>query len=162
MTILFLFFATVNGQSKEYYQSSESPVVKKNLDSGFSYSMDDSYTTLEHFIFPPPPLVELPVGETVLQKCLDNKDALRSSSDDADSNSDSSHSDNYPIIGSNSRSIKPSRSTIFKFRGYFNDGSPVNNILSILPPIGVFWDIENCQVRTFVLTSQLLYSELLI
>ncbi|XP_065214486.1 meiosis regulator and mRNA stability factor 1-like isoform X2 [Planococcus citri] len=146
----------VNGQSNAYYQSSELPVVKKNLDMSCSYSMDDCCSTLENFIFPPPPLLQLPLGEATPQKCLDGKDG-RSSSDDADSNSDSSQSDNYPILGSNSISLKPSRSSMFKFRGYFNDGSPVNNILSILPPIGVFWDIENCQVpkgRSAVVIAQ--------
>ncbi|KAJ4443913.1 hypothetical protein ANN_05700 [Periplaneta americana] len=40
------------------------------------------------------------------------------------------------------------RHPLFTFRGYQSDGSPValHSLPRFLPPIGVFWDIENCQV----------------
>jgi hypothetical protein len=37
---------------------------------------------------------------------------------------------------------------LLTFRGYQSDSSPgaFHSLPNFLPPIGVFWDIENCQV----------------
>lgn len=140
------FNVSVDELSNEYYRSSELSVMKKTSENSCSYAINDCCTSLEHFIFPPPPHLEVPPGDPE-RKCFNSKEGSPSSSDDVDSNSDSSQSDNFPLVG-NSGCLKSSKNAMFKLRGYFNDSnSPVSNILSMLPPIGVFWDIENCQVR---------------
>lgn len=96
-----------------------------------------------NFQFPPPPQHQIMCNSSRLGSNSCRND-LPSSSDESDTSSDSSQSDFYPLMPK----MPSNRSnTMYKFRGYLSDGSPVSNILSILPPIGVFWDIENCQVR---------------
>lgn len=109
-------------------------------------SIDDSdyFTTYDDFQFPPPPHHQ--DLSNSLKVCSDSKNISSSSSDDVDTNSDSSHSDCYPLMPKTQSSR--SNALYSKFKGYLSDGSPVSNILNMLPPIGVFWDIENCQVCT--------------
>lgn len=106
------------------------------------FSLNDCYSTYDDFQFPPPPQHHQIVSNP-LNMCSERRNEFQSSSDDADSNSDSSQSDCYPLI---SKCQSARNNGMYKFRGFLGDGSPVSNILSILPPIGVFWDIENCQV----------------
>jgi hypothetical protein len=109
-------------------------------------SIDDAdyYLAYDDFQFPPPPHHE--ILSNSLKMCSETKNDSSSSSDDADTNSDSSQSECYPLMPKS----QPSRNAaLYKFRGYLSDGSPVSNILNMLPPIGVFWDIENCQVSVF-------------
>ncbi|XP_075231628.1 meiosis regulator and mRNA stability factor 1-like protein [Lycorma delicatula] len=106
-------------------------------------------STSSKFKFPPPP--RLPVllprrQEPAWQSVSDTETNSDSQSDQpsnyrkrsspipipkykCSSSSSNHHFNNININNSNSR-------------GYQSDGSPVRN----LPPIGVFWDIENCQI----------------
>lgn len=108
------------------------------------------------FKFPPPP--RLPILSASRRKC---ESSCQSVSDDTETNSDSqsdqasknrkrsmpipipscnkNHSSGNATTSSSSGSNNHHRSNN---RGYQSDGSPVRN----LPPIGVFWDIENCQI----------------
>lgn len=105
----------------------------------------NDYYSMYNFQFPPPPRHHEIISNS-LRICSENKNELPTSSDEVDTNSDSSQSDCYPLI---TKSQSNKNSGMYKFRGYLSDGSPVSHILSILPPIGVFWDIENCQVNFY-------------
>lgn len=133
----------------EYCDATQLLIPDNSLDDTSSnvkiVSIDDTdyYSTYDDFQFPPPPHHE--VLSNSLKMCSESKNPSSSSSDDADTNSDSSHSDCYPLL---QKTQSSRNNALFKFRGYC-DGSPVSNILNMLPPIGVFWDIENCQVSLF-------------
>lgn len=45
----------------------------------------------------------------------------------------------------------PIHRPVHSLRGYESDGSPIGfrSQANFLPPIGVFWDIENCAVSLF-------------
>lgn len=128
----------LSNDENSFYETSTSGNVKV-------VSIDDSdyYSTYDDFQFPPPPHHEILPNS--MKMCSETKIESSSSSDDADTNSDSSHSDCYPLMP---KSQSSRNNAMYKFRGYLSDGSPVSNILNMLPPIGVFWDIENCQVRS--------------
>lgn len=107
-----------------------------------------------NFQFPPPPQHPIMCNSSRLgpESCRND---LPSSTDESDTSSDSGQSDCYPVMPK----MPSNRSNaMYKFRGYLSDGSPVSNILSILPPIGVFWDIENCQVRIKFVNFCILYN----
>ncbi|CAH0384516.1 unnamed protein product [Bemisia tabaci] len=91
-----------------------------------------------NFKFPPPPRLRIPASSSASR--LPSASALcYQTVSDFETNSDTSQSD------SNTEVVK--RSSPIPIRGYQSDGSPVQySIPKTLPPIGVFWDIENCQV----------------
>ncbi|XP_021942540.1 meiosis regulator and mRNA stability factor 1 isoform X2 [Zootermopsis nevadensis] len=103
----------------------------------------------ECFVFPPPPPSHLQPRRPVsaCSHCY--------SASDSDSQSDSGRG-----LGGRSSPITI-RHPLFTFRGYQSDGSPValHSLPRFLPPIGVFWDIENCQVpkgRSAVAVAQII------
>lgn len=148
---VFIFLVSAARKLYEYCDSAQYSGAKKSIDNSSSngvkfLSINDYYSTYDDFQFPPPPQHQ--ITSNALKIGSERKNEFQScSSDDTDSNSDSSQSDCYPLM---SKSQSARNNSMYKFRGYLSDGSPVSNILSILPPIGVFWDIENCQVSTLV------------
>lgn len=89
--------------------------------------------SLSKFKFPPPPNVG--VVHKTHSLCGTNSD------NDTDTPSEQGGSATPPL----------SRHYGFEY-SYLQHGSPVNpqTLPRYLPPIGVFWDIENCQVRSTV------------
>ncbi|PSN57152.1 hypothetical protein C0J52_01493 [Blattella germanica] len=89
------------------------------------------------FVFPPPPPPPIP--------CVSRRPVSASpyfyNVSDSDSQSDSGRG-----VADHSSPIAI-RHPLITFRGYQSDGSPValQSLPRFLPPIGVFWDIENCQ-----------------
>lgn len=88
------------------------------------------------FVFPPPPPPQLHPRRPVSTSCYCY------SISDSDSQSESGGG-----LGEQSSPIAIHH-PLLTFRGYQSDSSPVafHSLPSFLPPIGVFWDIENCQV----------------
>jgi hypothetical protein len=88
------------------------------------------------FVFPPPPPLRLHPRRPV------SASSYCYSISDSDSQSESGRGH-----GEQSSPITVHHS-LMTFRGYQSDGSPVtlHSLPNFLPPIGVFWDIENCQV----------------
>jgi hypothetical protein len=88
------------------------------------------------FVFPPPPPPQLHPRRPV------SASSYCYSISDSDSQSESGRG-----LGGQSSPITVHR-PLLTFRGYQSDGSPValHSLPHFLPPIGVFWDIENCQV----------------
>lgn len=86
--------------------------------------------TQSNFKFPPPPPIPLLVPSV------------------KDNESSDSYSDSNSVSGDTRRlKIYPKLNVTYQNcvesdPGYRSDGSPQR-----LPPIGVFWDIENCQVK---------------
>ncbi|XP_023712451.1 meiosis regulator and mRNA stability factor 1 isoform X5 [Cryptotermes secundus] len=99
------------------------------------------------FVFPPPPPPQLHPRRPV-SAC-----SYCYSISDSDSQSESG-------LGGQSSPITVHH-PLLTFRGYQSDGSPValHSLPHFLPPIGVFWDIENCQVpkgRSAVAVAQVI------
>nr|CAD7258160.1 unnamed protein product [Timema shepardi] len=96
-----------------------------------SLEMDQSSNS--SFVFPPPPQ---------MRSCRPLSASPYFCVSDSDSHSDSGWG------GGGSSSPLAIRHSVLALRGYQSDGSPVNlrSLPSFLPPIGVFWDIENCHV----------------
>jgi len=92
------------------------------------------------FVFRPPPLPQFHPRRPV------SASSYCYSISDSDSQSDSGRGH-----GGQSSPVTIHRS-LFTFRGYQSDGSPValHSLPRFLPPIGVFWDIENCQASNYV------------
>lgn len=90
------------------------------------------------FVFPPPPT---PPSQLNPRRSVSACSHCYSISD-SDSQSDSGRGH-----GGRSSPVTICH-PLFTFRGYQSDGSPValHSLPRFLPPIGVFWDIENCQV----------------
>lgn len=103
------------------------------------HSCDEIYNEdtveLAKFKFPPPP--KIPLEHSLSY-------SPRQSNSDVDTTSDS-QSDTGCSRGQSSPT--KIRNTVYTFRGYQSEGSPVTTLPKCLPPIGVFWDIENCQVK---------------
>jgi hypothetical protein len=96
----------------------------------------------EYFVFPPPP----PPPSQVNPRRPMSASSYCYNVSDSDSQSDSGRG-----IGGQSSPVTICHS-VFTFRGYQSDSSPVtlHSQSRFLPPIGVFWDIENCQVSNNV------------
>lgn len=127
------------------------------------YSCDCQIET--NFKFPPPPTPHLTNGycspkEPLLQNTTTSSSYSHSDSDSAsDSDSLCSNSDVYEQECSqydtqllpykkNKKSVNRLHSS-YTSRGYTNNSISHNykhSFAHYLPPIGVFWDIENCQV----------------
>lgn len=88
-----------------------------------------------------------------------NGDMLNSSSssisDDVDINSDCARSDS----SSPSEVTNPSERALLRMMNGMlcNQSPPVNQAANFLPPIGVFWDIENCQVNKVIFICNYCY-----
>lgn len=129
------------------------------------YSCDSQIET--NFQFPPPPTSHLTNGyydsskEPLLQNTTTSSSYSHTDSDSAsDSDSLCSNSDVYEQECSqydnqllpykkNKKSVNRLHSSYIS-RSYTNNSTSHKSKLSFahyLPPIGVFWDIENCQVR---------------
>lgn len=111
------------------------PRAIRKLNDYHSCDEIDKEDTVEmtKFKFPPPP--QIPLEHSLSY-------SPRQSNSDVDTTSDSQSDTGDRGMSSPIRI----RNTVYAFRGYQSEGSPVTTLPKCLPPIGVFWDIENCQI----------------
>lgn len=116
------------------------PAVRKHLDyhSCDDIENDDSPKKVSNFKFPPPPKV-LSVNSPS-KSCSPLWQSISDVETTSDSLSDTG------VRETSSPIAVQHHNTVYGMRGYQSDGSPVSTLSRCLPPIGVFWDIENCQV----------------
>jgi len=113
--------------NNEYYNSKDHPLQNNTTSSSYSHSDSDSAS---------------------------DSGSLFSNSDVYDQ--ECCRSDNQLLpYKKNKKSFNKFRSS-YTSRGYTNNSIPYSfkhSFAHYLPPIGVFWDIENCQVRLLTLNT---------